>query len=97
MAQAFGGNRGLQPNPPEKGVFPLDHLQECKQAMREYMQCLKESKYSSERCRQLSKAYLECRMDRNLMVKQDLNELGFKEPSNDSPKPVEAVTGPTSS
>lgn len=27
---AFGGNRGMQPLAPEKGVFPLDHLQECK-------------------------------------------------------------------
>ncbi|XP_020528726.1 exosome complex exonuclease RRP46 homolog isoform X2 [Amborella trichopoda] len=26
---AFGGNRGLKPVPPEKGVFPLDHLHEC--------------------------------------------------------------------
>lgn len=26
---AFGGNRGLRPVPPEKGVFPLDHLHEC--------------------------------------------------------------------
>ena len=28
---AFGGSRGLQPLPPEKGVFPLDHFGECKQ------------------------------------------------------------------
>lgn len=34
------------------------------QAMREYMQCLKESKFSSERCRRLSSDYLKCRMDR---------------------------------
>ena len=26
---AFGGNRGARPIPPEKGVFPLDHLHEC--------------------------------------------------------------------
>ncbi|PPR80797.1 hypothetical protein GOBAR_AA39918 [Gossypium barbadense] len=26
---AFGGNRGLRPVPPEKGIFPLDHLHEC--------------------------------------------------------------------
>lgn len=26
---AFGGNRGVKPVPPEKGVFPLDHLHEC--------------------------------------------------------------------
>lgn len=27
---AFGGARGFQPRPPEKGVFPLDHFGECK-------------------------------------------------------------------
>ena len=27
---AFGGARGYQPKPPEKGVFPLDHFGECK-------------------------------------------------------------------
>jgi len=26
---AFGGNRGLRPVPPEKGIFPLDHLHLC--------------------------------------------------------------------
>ena len=26
---AFGGNRGLRPVPPEKGIFPLDHMHEC--------------------------------------------------------------------
>lgn len=26
---AFGGNRGARPVPPEKGVFPLDHMHEC--------------------------------------------------------------------
>ena len=28
---AFGGARGLQPVAPEKGVFPLDHFQQCKE------------------------------------------------------------------
>lgn len=26
---SFGGTRGARPVPPEKGVFPLDHLHEC--------------------------------------------------------------------
>ena len=26
---AFGGNRGMRPVPPEKGVFPLDHMHLC--------------------------------------------------------------------
>jgi cytochrome c oxidase assembly protein subunit 19 len=61
---AFGGGRGLQPIPPEKGVFPLDHLEECKPAMKAYMECLKANKYESEKCRKFSKDYLECRMER---------------------------------
>lgn len=76
---AFGGTRGLQPMPPEKGVFPLDHFQECQHVMKEYMLCLKVNKHEAEKCRHLSKQYLECRMERNLMAKQDLSELGFKE------------------
>ena len=31
MSTAFGGSRSLAPKPPEKGVFPLDHFNECKQ------------------------------------------------------------------
>ncbi|CAM6086003.1 unnamed protein product [Calypogeia fissa] len=76
---AFGGNRGMTPVPPEKGVFPLDHLHECDEAMKTYMRCLKESSYDAENCRHLSKVYLECRMERNLMARQDLAELGFKD------------------
>jgi len=26
---AFGGNRGPRPVPPEKGIFPLDHMHLC--------------------------------------------------------------------
>ncbi|KAJ4960288.1 hypothetical protein NE237_020198 [Protea cynaroides] len=74
---AFGGNRGLRPVPPEKGIFPLDHLHECDLEKKEYIACLKSSGYQSERCRHFSKKYLECRMERNLMAKQDMSELGF--------------------
>ncbi|KAJ0971792.1 hypothetical protein J5N97_019751 [Dioscorea zingiberensis] len=74
---AFGGNRGARPVPPEKGVFPLDHLHECDLEKKEYISCLKSSGYQSERCRHFSKKYLECRMERNLMAKQDMSELGF--------------------
>ncbi|KAJ4787857.1 Cytochrome c oxidase assembly protein COX19 [Rhynchospora pubera] len=83
---AFGGNRGARPVPPEKGIFPLDHLHECDQAKKEYIACLKTSGFKSEQCRHLSKKYLECRMERNLMAKQDISELGFgKEPETDTP------------
>lgn len=76
---AFGGNRGLKPIPPEKGVFPLDHFHECDSEKKAYMECLKSNNYKSEKCRPLSKKYLECRMERNLMAKQNISELGFKE------------------
>ncbi|XP_050382353.1 uncharacterized protein LOC126799235 [Argentina anserina] len=74
---AFGGNRGVSPVPPEKGVFPLDHMHLCDQAKKEYLNCLKTSAHQSEKCRHFSKLYLECRMEKNLMAKQDMSELGF--------------------
>ncbi|XP_020600323.1 cytochrome c oxidase assembly protein COX19-like isoform X3 [Phalaenopsis equestris] len=76
---AFGGNRGAKPVPPEKGIFPLDHLHECDLEKKEYVDCLKSSRFQTEKCRHLSKKYLQCRMERNLMAKQDLTELGFDE------------------
>ncbi|KAG9141480.1 hypothetical protein Leryth_001926 [Lithospermum erythrorhizon] len=74
---AFGGNRGARPVPPEKGVFPLDHMHLCDMAKKEYLSCLKTSGHKSEKCRHLSKQYLECRMEKNLMAKQNMSELGF--------------------
>ncbi|KAI3777835.1 hypothetical protein L1987_47638 [Smallanthus sonchifolius] len=79
---AFGGNRGARPVPPEKGVFPLDHMHLCDQAKKEYISCLKTSGHKSEICRHLSKKYLECRMEKNLMAKQDMSELGFRTDDN---------------
>ncbi|XP_010521914.1 PREDICTED: cytochrome c oxidase assembly protein COX19-like isoform X1 [Tarenaya hassleriana] len=76
---AFGGNRGLRPVPPEKGIFPLDHLHECETEKKDYLGCLKSSGHKSERCRHLSRKYLECRMAKNLMAKQDMSELGFRD------------------
>ncbi|CAL5375828.1 unnamed protein product [Camellia sinensis] len=75
---AFGGNRGLRPVPPEKGVFPLDHMHLCDLVeKKEYINCLKSGGHKSEKCRHFSKKYLECRMEKNLMAKQDMSELGF--------------------
>ncbi|CAA6654156.1 unnamed protein product [Spirodela intermedia] len=86
---AFGGNRGLRPVPPEKGVFPLDHQHQCDVEKKEYLACLKTSGYLSERCRQFSKKYLECRMEKNLMARQDLTELGFLKDSGARTDPPE--------
>ncbi|XP_045790797.1 uncharacterized protein LOC123885559 isoform X4 [Trifolium pratense] len=82
---AFGGNRGLRPVPPEKGVFPLDHMHLCDLDKKEYLNCLKTAGNKSEICREFSKKYLQCRMEKNLMAKQDLAELGFKEVNAETP------------
>jgi len=68
-----------QIKPPEKGSFPLDHEGECKEFMIKYMQCLKTNERETNKCREESKAYLQCRMERNLMAKEEWNKLGFKE------------------
>ncbi|KAJ4718074.1 putative Cytochrome c oxidase assembly protein COX19 [Melia azedarach] len=75
---AFGGTRGARPVPPEKGIFPLDHMHQCDVEKKDYLSCLKISGHQSEKCRLFSKKYLECRMAKNLMAKQDLSELGFR-------------------
>lgn len=64
--------------PPEKGVFPLDHMHLCDLEKKDYITCLKTAGHKSEQCRQFSKKYLECRMEKNLMAKQDMSELGFR-------------------
>ena len=69
--------RRLAPRPPEKGVFPLDHFGECKEAMTAYMLCLRDSSNQADNCRSQTKAYLECRMSKELMASEDLHKLGF--------------------
>ncbi|CAN0858696.1 Cytochrome c oxidase assembly protein COX19 [Linum grandiflorum] len=81
---AFGGNRGVRPVPPEKGIFPLDHLHECDLEKKEYLSCLKSGGHLSEKCREFSRKYLECRMEKNLMAKQEMSELGFAAKENEN-------------
>jgi len=65
--------------PPEKGSFPLDHEAECKEFMAKYMRCLRENHSNGSLCRLQAKDYLQCRMDRNLMAKEDWNKLGYSD------------------
>ncbi|WZN59074.1 cytochrome c oxidase assembly protein COX19 [Chloropicon roscoffensis] len=84
MAAAFGGSRGVAAKAPEKGVFPLDHFGECKTFAADYLACLKREKGDSLECKRLSKRYLECRMDANLMAREDLSKLGFRQGDSES-------------
>jgi cytochrome c oxidase assembly protein subunit 19 len=65
--------------PPEKGSFPLDHEAECKDFMARYMRCLRENQSNNSLCRLQAKDYLQCRMDRNLMAKEDWSKLGYND------------------
>lgn len=52
---------------------------ECKKGVLKYLLCLKDHNGSAEPCRHLAKDYLECRMNRNLMAKEEWSKLGFEE------------------
>jgi cytochrome c oxidase assembly protein subunit 19 len=76
MVDAFGGGRN-NVKPPERGIFPLDHDGECKAPMKLFLDCLKKNKQDHFPCKEFSKAYLQCRMDHDLMAKEDMKSLGL--------------------
>ncbi|KAJ7042630.1 hypothetical protein C8F04DRAFT_945551 [Mycena alexandri] len=80
-------NVGFKPAPPDRGSFPLDHYGECKDQMKLYMTCLRANSSTSSPCRLLSKDYLDCRMNKGLMERDEWKNLGFdaKEAPKDSP------------
>ncbi|ESN98537.1 hypothetical protein HELRODRAFT_84522 [Helobdella robusta] len=65
--------------PPDKGSFPLDHEGECKEFMVKYVKCLRSNDNANSKCRVQSKDYLECRMNHDLMKKEDFRKLGFSD------------------
>ncbi|WVN89341.1 cytochrome c oxidase assembly protein COX19 [Cryptococcus depauperatus CBS 7841] len=67
----------FKPSPPQRGSFPLDHDGECKAAMVAYLKCMKENANDNGKCRLQSKNYLECRMDKGLMQRDDMINLGL--------------------
>lgn len=77
MSAGLQGKKPLLSKPPDKGSFPLDHDGECKPIMIQYMECLSKKDCVSDPCRDIAQAYLQCRMDRELMAKEDWKNLGF--------------------
>lgn len=65
--------------PPQRGIFPLDHGAECREPMQRYIECLRENEEQHHRCRDHSQAYLQCRMDHQLMSKENMEDLGFSD------------------
>ena len=86
MASNVFGTKTFKGAPPEKGSFPLDHDGECKPQFLKYMVCLSGNQNSANVCKAEAKDYLSCRMDKNLMAKEDLEKLGFKEESSNKTK-----------
>jgi cytochrome c oxidase assembly protein subunit 19 len=71
---------------------------ECKDVMTRYLACMKKVKgVNDPQCRYLAKEYLACRMDRNLMARDEFKNLGFKDdtaqPSTDSKPSDEGAKG----
>uniref|UniRef100_A0A7S2MZ10 CHCH domain-containing protein n=1 Tax=Zooxanthella nutricula TaxID=1333877 RepID=A0A7S2MZ10_9DINO len=77
MTEVSMGRRIMAGRPPDKGSFPLDHFGECTALKEEYMRCLRDNSFDNMSCRYLSKQYLECRMDKNLMRHEPMSSLGF--------------------
>ncbi|KAG8820851.1 Cytochrome c oxidase assembly protein cox19 [Serendipita sp. 411] len=67
----------LNPTPPDRGSFPLDHEGECKEMMKTYLKCLKSNGNKGTACRTGAKAYLDCRMQRGLMDRDEWKNLGL--------------------
>lgn len=76
MAGPMGKKRFI-PTAPIKGSFPLDHEGVCKETMVNYMICMTGKKMQNELCRDQAKMYFQCRMDNNLMRKEDWIKLGY--------------------
>lgn len=85
MSSYTFSQRLFQPTPPERGSFPLDHEGICKRIMIKYMRCLTEHQSRNDSCRDIAKEYLGCRMDHNLMAREDWSQLGF---DVDQPKKI---------
>nr|CAD7590933.1 unnamed protein product [Timema genevievae] len=91
MSTMTFGQKSFTPTPPDKGSFPLDHEGHCKKEMLRYMLCMRANRNDNSSCRLQTKAYLSCRMDNNLMAKEDWSKLGLadldikpSEPTNNS-------------
>ncbi|EIW86409.1 hypothetical protein CONPUDRAFT_114692 [Coniophora puteana RWD-64-598 SS2] len=90
-------NVGFKVSPPNRGSFPLDHDGECKEAMMEYMKCLKQNSSTSTPCRVLSKQYLDCRMTKGLMDRDEWKNLGLTNLAGEDPEVKAKVSSRTDS
>jgi cytochrome c oxidase assembly protein subunit 19 len=74
----MNNSRGHSKTPPLKGAFPLDIHGECTDFKKFFIKCLIDNKLNNSKCQKESEAYLNCRMEKKLMEKEDLRKLGFR-------------------
>lgn len=79
----IAASRSLPPTPPDKGSFPLDHSGKCRQLVDTYLVCLMHNRNNQSLCKDASRQYLQCRMQYNLMAKEDLAQYGLGDPKNE--------------
>lgn len=85
MSSMTFGQKRFIPTAPDKGSFPLDHFGDCKDFMRKYMICIKTNEHNSSACRDEIRDYLGCRMEKELMAKEDFDKLGLSNTSSEKP------------
>merc|ERR1712136_612190 len=76
------GKKMVMGKPPDKGSFPLGHFGECTELKDEYLRCLRSSNHDNMACRHVTKQYLQCRMDHNLMSQEPRRRLGERHREN---------------
>lgn len=79
MSGTFLNKKIFRPTAPDRGSFPLDHDNVCKKLMLDYMVCLSDNQQDNSKCRTEAKEYLGCRMENNLMAKEEWSFLGFQD------------------
>lgn len=77
MSSMTFSQKKFVPSAPDKGSFPLDHEGQCKRVMIKYMTCLQQNQDNNSSCREEAKDYLGCRMENNLMAKEEWTKLGY--------------------
>lgn len=78
-SRSMGSSNQQVVRPPQKGIFPLDHYGECQSSMQDYVDCLQQHNDAHYQCRDLSRAYLECRMQVGLMARENMADLGYRD------------------
>lgn len=86
MSSMTFNQKKFTPTAPDKGSFPLDHENLCKRVMLKYMGCLRINKDDYSKCRDDAQAYLHCRMENQLMAKEEWSKLGFESSPNTDTK-----------